>query len=310
MKTELASKLANLIGNICVGYKGSTPDHTPSSAKADLRKFLESLEIPVTSSEVSTSGLSEQETVSLIGKNLKIQEDRFRKFVSDTLTEFESKIVKENDKQLSEFKSEVRNSASLDDIINGLNLEEKIHEAVEAQLKNIKITPAEKPLIEVEVYRGVEYDKKDPDKIIATYSRAKVPEIKHEGDSGADGYVCFDDNTDPNTYIGVGPGQVVQVPIGISCKIPKGYEIQLRPRSGESKFGHVAIFGTIDSKYRGVIKANIANISSDPLMINEGDRLCQLVLKPIENTKFTLVEGIIDKNTERGTDGFGSTGKK
>ena len=301
MKKEIASKLANLIGNICVGYKGSSPDYSPSSTKADLREFLESLEIPATSSEVSTSGLSEQETVRLIGENLKIQEDRFRKFVSDTLTEFESKIVKENDERLSEFKSEVRNKASLDDIINGLNLEEKIREIVEDRLAN-------KPEIKVEVYRAVEYD--DNDKIIATYSRAKVPEIKHVGDSGADGYVCFDDKTDPSTYVGVGPGQVVQVPIGISCKIPKGYEIQLRPRSGESKFGHVAIFGTIDSKYRGVIKANIANISSDPLMINEGDRLCQLVLKPIENTKFTLVEGIIDKNTERGTDGFGSTGKK
>ena len=307
MKTEIAGKLANLIGNICVGYKGSSPDHTPSSTKADLRKFLESLELPVTSSEVDTNGLSEQETVSLIGKNLKIQEDRFRKFVSDTLSEFESKLVEENNKRLSEFKSEVRNNASLDDIINGLNLEEKIHEAVEAQLKNLVI---EKPQIKVEVYRGVEYDEKDKTKVVATYSRAKVPEFKHEGDSGADGYVCFDDNTDPNAYIGVGPGQVVQVPIGISCKIPKGYEIQLRPRSGESKFGHVAIFGTIDSKYRGVIKANIANISTDPLMINEGDRLCQLILKPVENVKYELVEGKIDTNTERGTNGFGSTGKK
>lgn len=295
MDKSIASKLANLIGNICVGYKGSSPEHTPSSTKADLREFLESLELPVSSDKVvSSSGMNDQEIVSLIGKNLKIQEDRFTNFVKNAL-----------DENLAACNKAIENLTSK---INNIEIDKDEHQKFidEAIVKAL----SHKPKIEVEVYRGVEYDENDNKKITKTYSRAKVPDFKHVGDAGADAYVCFDDDTDPGSYIGVAPGQVVQVPIGISCKIPEGYEIQLRPRSGESKFGHVAIFGTIDSKYRGVFKANVANISSDPLMINEGDRLCQLVLKPIENVEYTLIDGIIDPNTERGTNGFGSTGKK
>ena len=294
MDKNIASKLANLIGNISIGYKGSSPDYTPAGTKAALKEFLESLELPVSSDKVeSSSGMSEQEIVSLIGKNLRIQEERFTKFVKNALDENSSAC----NKMVEGLTSKIDNIELDKD-----TLQKMIDEAVAKALV--------KPEITVEVYRAVEYDEKDKNKIVKTYSRAKIPEIKHVGDSGADGYVCFDDATNPDSYVGVGPGQVAQVPLGISCKIPEGYEIQLRPRSGESKFGHVAIFGTIDSKYRGVFKANVANISTEPLMIQEGDRLCQLVLKPIENVNYTLVEGIIDKNTERGTDGFGSTGKK
>ena len=263
MDKQIASKLTNLIGNISVGYKGSSPDYTPASTKSDLRKFLESLEFPVTSSEIDTPSVSEQEIVRLIGQNFKIQEDRFKKFVSDTL---------------SEFKSEIHNDNSI-----------------------------EKPQIKVDVYHGVEYDKLG--NLTKTYSRAKIPEFKRPGDSGADAYVCFDDSVDPEHFVVVSPGQVATVPLGINCCIPQGYEIQIRPRSGKSSEGNVAIFGTIDWTYRGIIKATVANLSPDPFMIKEGDRLCQLVVSPIlQNVTFISVEGDIDTNTVRGTNGFGSTG--
>lgn len=283
MDKQIASKLTNLIGNISVGYKGSSPDYTPSSAKADLRKFLESLDIPVTSSETDTTSVNEQEINRLIDQNLKIQEDRFRKFVSDTLSEFEAKLVKENDKRLSEFGAEYIDKLDVD----------KLDEF--------------KSEIRVEVYRGTEYDKLG--NLIKTYSRAKIPEFKHPGDSGADAYVCFDDSVDPEYFIVVSPGQVATVPLGINCCIPQGYEIQIRPRSGKSSEGIIAVLGTIDWTYRGIIKANVVNLSPEPFIIKEGDRLCQLVVSPIlQNVIFASVEGNIDTNTVRGINGFGSTG--
>lgn len=82
----------------------------------------------------------------------------------------------------------------------------------------------------------------------------------------------------------------------------------LRPRSGLASRGVIVINGTIDSDYRGEIQAMMLNLNTVPFVINEGDRIAQLVFMP--NYKSQIIEtDAIDDNTERGTGGFGSTGR-
>ena len=105
------------------------------------------------------------------------------------------------------------------------------------------------------------------------------------------------------------PGGVVAVPTGLSMAIQKGYEGQIRPRSGLAAKQQITVAnapGTIDSDYRGEVKVLLYNMSREWREIKHGDRIAQLVISKIPNVVLSEVDELDD--TERGSGGFGSTG--
>ena len=106
------------------------------------------------------------------------------------------------------------------------------------------------------------------------------------------------------------PLQRTLVPTGLFLEIPEGYEVQVRPRSGlAAKHGITVINapGTIDSDYRGEVKVPIVNLSDESFTIAHGERIAQMIFARYERVTFQQVEELSD--TQRGTAGFGSTGK-
>ena len=109
----------------------------------------------------------------------------------------------------------------------------------------------------------------------------------------------------------INPGNKVLVPTGFSLSIPQGFEIQIRPRSGLAVKKGITVLntpGTIDSDYRGEIKVILINLSKDKFIIKNGERIAQMVVCPVEQVTMEEVEKLSD--TDRGKDGFGSTGTK
>jgi len=103
----------------------------------------------------------------------------------------------------------------------------------------------------------------------------------------------------------------VLVPTGLYIEIPSGYEAQIRPRSGLAIKKGITVLnspGTIDADYRGQICVILINLSSDDFTIENGDRICQMVIASHERAEWLPVEVLDD--TERGDGGFGHTGKK
>ena len=106
-------------------------------------------------------------------------------------------------------------------------------------------------------------------------------------------------------------GKTAIVPTGLFFEIPNGYEIQIRPRSGLAAKNGVTVLntpGTIDSDYRGEIKIILINLGDEDFVINSGDRIAQMIVAPVTQADFSIVENLSE--TERGTGGFGSTGVK
>ena len=98
-------------------------------------------------------------------------------------------------------------------------------------------------------------------------------------------------------------------PTGLRVAIPEGYEMQVRPRSGlASKHGITLpnTPGTIDSDYRGPLGVSLINLGAESYTIRHGDRVAQVVVAPVVQVDFAVVEGLDE--TTRGTGGFGSTG--
>lgn len=105
------------------------------------------------------------------------------------------------------------------------------------------------------------------------------------------------------------PGERALIPTGLSFEIPPGFELQARPRSGLAIKQGVSLVntpGTIDADYRGEVKMIVINHGKEPVLINDQDRIAQLVLCPVVQADFMLVEELTD--SERGIGGFGSTG--
>ncbi len=106
-------------------------------------------------------------------------------------------------------------------------------------------------------------------------------------------------------------GQRVLVPTGLAMEIPKGYEIQVRPRSGLSLKTSLMVVnspGTIDSDYRGEVKIIMGNFGTEDFIVEHGERMAQLVLAPVHQARFIRENEL--GTTERGSGGFGSTGTK
>lgn len=101
------------------------------------------------------------------------------------------------------------------------------------------------------------------------------------------------------------------LPTGIRVEIPVGYEIQIRPRSGLAvKFGVTVpnTPGTIDSDYRGPLGVALINLGTAPYTIQHGDRIAQIVVAPVVQVSFEVVDFL--GKTPRGEGGFGSTGRE
>lgn len=132
---------------------------------------------------------------------------------------------------------------------------------------------------------------------------AILPSYQTAGAAGADVCACL------SQPIVLEPGAWAMVPTGLSFEIPCGYEIQVRPRSGLAAKNGVTVLnspGTIDSDYRGEVKVILINLGSEPFAIAHGDRIAQLIVAPVEQAQFHVVESL--SSTQRGQGGFGSTG--
>jgi len=149
----------------------------------------------------------------------------------------------------------------------------------------------------------VKFKKLDP--------KAEVPQYMSEGASGMDVRACLTTCNGPvlNSIVIYG-GQRIAVSTGLSVEIPKGYEIQVRPRSGLALKSGVTVLnspGTIDSDYRGEIKIILVNLGNDIFVVQDGDRIAQLIVAPVV---WADVEEVVELGeTDRGIGGFGSTGK-
>jgi|TARA_B100000809_G_C15041422_1_gene495656 dUTP pyrophosphatase len=131
----------------------------------------------------------------------------------------------------------------------------------------------------------------------------KSPSYKTNGASGMD-LIAF-----VKKPIKILPGETNLVPTGISIAIPEGYEIQIRPRSGLAAKNQITVLntpGTIDSDYRGELKIILINHGKKEFIINNNDRVAQMVLTPVSKIELKEVEMLT--NTNRGKGGFGSTG--
>ncbi len=136
-----------------------------------------------------------------------------------------------------------------------------------------------------------------------------LPVYQTTGAAGAD--ICANlVPEDRATGLTLQPMQRLVVSTGIRVAIPTGYEMQIRPRSGLAvKFG-ISLPntpGTIDSDYRGALGVALVNLGADPYTIQHGDRIAQCVVAPVLQAGFEVVD-MLDE-TERGTGGFGSTGR-
>ena len=132
----------------------------------------------------------------------------------------------------------------------------------------------------------------------------KLPSYKTNGASGMDLMAHIDKS------IELKPGESCLIPTGLSVAFPKEYEIQIRPRSGLAAKSNISVLntpGTIDSDYRGEIKIILFNHGSENFIINNKDRVAQMVLTPI--IKMELEETKELPESVRGEEGFGSTGK-
>ena len=130
-----------------------------------------------------------------------------------------------------------------------------------------------------------------------------LPEYKTEGSSGMDLLANIDKT------ITLAPGEKQLISTGIAVAIPKDFEIQIRPRSGLAAKNGISVLntpGTIDSDYRGEIKVILINLGKESFIINNNDRIAQMVPCPIIKGVLEEVEELPD--TVRGSDGFGSTG--
>ncbi len=108
----------------------------------------------------------------------------------------------------------------------------------------------------------------------------------------------------------VAAGAVAAIPTGLAMAISRGYEGQVRPRSGLARKHAVTVAnapGTIDSDYRGEVMVLLINLGREPFAVAHGDRIAQLVIAPVSRAEVEVVDEL--SVTERGAGGFGSTGR-
>jgi dUTP pyrophosphatase len=132
----------------------------------------------------------------------------------------------------------------------------------------------------------------------------QLPSYKTSGASGMDLMAFI------KSSVTIKPKTSSLIPTGLSIAFSENYEVQIRPRSGLAAKNNISVLntpGTIDSDYRGEIKVIIYNHGNNDFLINNGDRIAQMILMPV--VKMELEETNDFPETIRGEGGFGSTGK-
>ncbi|MBV1925931.1 MAG: dUTP diphosphatase [Rhodobacteraceae bacterium] len=132
-----------------------------------------------------------------------------------------------------------------------------------------------------------------------------LPSYETAGAAGADLRANFMDRGS----VTLQPGTRILVPTGLRIEIPTGFEVQIRPRSGLALKHGITLPnapGTIDSDYRGLLGVIVMNAGDAPFVIEHGARIAQMVVAPVVQARFDVVESLDD--TARGSGGFGSTG--
>ena len=136
-------------------------------------------------------------------------------------------------------------------------------------------------------------------------SSVLIPKYETSGSSGMDISAHIENN------IIIKPGEKALIATGFSIAIPKGYEVQIRPRSGLAVKKNITVLntpGTIDADYRGEIKVVLINLGKEDVTVTNGERIAQMVVCPVINASLEEVKELSD--TQRGLGGFGSTGTK
>ena len=134
--------------------------------------------------------------------------------------------------------------------------------------------------------------------------KVKLPVYKTIGASGMDLMACIEQP------IKLAPNNSCMIPTGLSIAISEDYEVQIRPRSGLAAKNSITVLntpGTIDSDYRGEIKIILFNHGKEDFVINNNDRVAQMILSPVIKMELEEIDNLPD--TLRGEGGFGSTGK-
>ena len=135
-------------------------------------------------------------------------------------------------------------------------------------------------------------------------SKVQLPKYKTDGSSGMDLMAFLE------SPVNLKPQESELIPTGISIAIPEDTEVLIRPRSGLAAKSNISVLntpGTIDSDYRGEIKIILFNHGKEDFVINNNDRIAQMILMPIIKAEFEEVENL--PKTLRGSGGFGSTRK-
>lgn len=115
----------------------------------------------------------------------------------------------------------------------------------------------------------------------------------------------------PESPVVLQPLQRALIPTGLYMQLPQGYECQIRPRSGLALKHGISLVntpGTIDCDYRGEIGVILINLSNEPFTVNDGERICQMVITDYTRAEWQLTDSLDD--TERGDGGFGHSGVK
>lgn len=136
---------------------------------------------------------------------------------------------------------------------------------------------------------------------VKEHDNALLPTYATVGAAGADVYSVKDYK--------IPPGEHKLIDTGLKCGIPAGFEIQVRPRSGLALKSRVTVLnspGTIDSDYTGKLGVILMNHSDAIFTVSAGDRIAQIVIAPVMQASFSWAEQVVE--TERGNNGFGSTG--
>ena len=131
------------------------------------------------------------------------------------------------------------------------------------------------------------------------------PEYETEGSAGMDIRAYIDEP------VIIKPGERKLIPTGLRIQLPAGYEAQIRARSGLAIRNGITLInaiGTIDSDYRGEIKVGLVNLSDEDHVIENGDRIAQMVISEYKRAVLEPAEDL--EETERGSGGFGHTGTK
>ena len=136
-----------------------------------------------------------------------------------------------------------------------------------------------------------------------TSKNVYLPKYETSGSSGMDISAFIENN------IEIKPGEKSIISTGFHLSIPKGFEVQIRPRSGLAAKKSISVLntpGTIDADYRGEIKVILINLGKEKFIVENGMRIAQMVVCPIVQAEFEEVNEL--SITDRGSGGFGSTG--